>query len=358
MAGVAPPITIGFVGCGRATATLHLPALATIPDVKVTGLADPHPAALEAAARRAPYAHQFADYRDLLAETSPDVVAVCTPPGEHAEIAIAALDAGKHVFVEKPLALTLEDCDRMIARAAAASMHAAVGYNTRAHRLAREARALIRAGDLGPIEVLRSVLTSSHAAVPEWRQTRARGGGVLFEMATHHFDLWHFLTGAEVVEVSALASAGRWEDETVVLNARLADDVLASLVLSQRTTQQNAIDIGGRNGSLAVSFYRFDGLETASLADVPGSVRSRIAGAARLLRELPKGIATMRRGGEWFQSYREEWRQFLHDVRTGEGTGASLADGRRALAVALAATEAASSGRSVPVEGMSARGVV
>jgi myo-inositol 2-dehydrogenase/D-chiro-inositol 1-dehydrogenase len=348
-AGASQAVRIGFIGCGRATDQLHLPALKSLQGVEVVGLADTDPDALRRASRHVRAEHLVADYQDLLKVDSIDAVAVCVPAQRHVEVALAALDAGKHLFIEKPLALTLEDCDRLIARASRTTRTVMLGFNTRWHRLTRHARALIQQGRLGPLDLIRGVLTSSHHTVPEWRRTRATGGGVLLELAIHHFDLWRHLTQAEVEEVSAYARSGLWEDESATVIARMSNGVLATAACAERTSQNNSMEICGRAGSLALSFYRFDGLEWASAASIPGDVRSRVDAAKRLVQELPQAISGLRHGGEWALSYREEWRHFLASLRNGSPPGCTLEDGRHALAVALAAMESVSTGRSVTI---------
>jgi myo-inositol 2-dehydrogenase/D-chiro-inositol 1-dehydrogenase len=344
------PINIGIVGCGRATTVLHLPALQFVPGVKVVALADPDREALHHASRQLGVEQCESDYRVLLDNPGIEAIAICVPAQFHVEIALAALDAGKHVFIEKPLALTLEECDRLIERAANFPLKIMLGFNTRWHRLAREARTLFHQGILGPLEVVRSVLTSCHKDLPEWRKRRISGGGVLLEMAMHHFDLWRYISGKEVEEVSAQSRSGTWEDETATVTARLSCGALASAAFAECTSQNNSIEIYGRMGSLSVSFYRFDGLETSTTSDIPGNIQARIRGLRRFAEELPKAIATNRQGGEWLQSYIEEWRHFVASVRTGLPVECGLEDGRRALAVALAAVESAATGHAVTIE--------
>lgn len=349
-AGLQRAVRIGFIGCGRATDQLHLPALKSLQGLEVVGLADPDPDALRRASRHVRAEHLVADYQDLLKLDSVDAVAVCMPAQRHVEIALAALEAGKHLFIEKPLALTLEDCDRLIARASGTTRTVMMGFNARWHRLTGQARAVIQRGRLGPLDLIRSVLTSFHDRVPAWRRARATGGGALLEMAVHHFDLWRYLAQAEVEEVSAYVRSGQWEDESATVIARMSNGVLATAACAERTSQNNGLEIFGRAGSLALSFYRFDGLEYASTTSIPGDVRSRVDATTRLVRELPQAISGLRHGGEWALSYREEWRHFLACLQNGRPPACTLEDGRRALAVALAAMESASTGRSVTVD--------
>ena len=136
------------------------------------------------------------------------------------------------------------------------------------------------------------------------------------------------------------------------MTARLSSGALASATFAECTSQNNSMEIYGRLGSLSVSFYRFDGLETATTSDIPGNVQSRIRGLRRFAEELPKAIATNRQGGEWLQSYREEWRSFVGSIRTGVPGECGLEDGRRALAVALAAMESADTGKTMTIAKM------
>ncbi len=344
------PVRIGIVGCGRATTSLHLPALQKVEGVQVVALADPDPEALHHTSTRFHIKRCMLDYRALLEDTTIEAIAICVPAQFHVEIALAALDAGKHLFIEKPLALTLEECDRLIERAANLPLKIMLGFNTRWHRLAREARTLFHQGILGPLEVVRSVLTSCHTDLPEWRKRRISGGGVLLEMAMHHFDLWRYLLGEEVEEISAHSRSGTWEDESATVTARLSGGALASATFAECTSQNNSLEIYGRMGSLIVSFYRFDGLEMSTTSDIPGNIPSRIKSLMQFAKELPRAIPTLQRGGEWHQTYVEEWRHFVASVRTGLPVECGLEDGRRALAVALAAMESAATGQAVTIE--------
>ena len=100
---------------------------------------------------------------------------------------------------------------------------------------------------------------------------------------------------------------------------------------------------------MKVSFYRFDGLETSTTSDIPGNIPARIRGLMQFVKELPQAIQTLQHGGEWHQSYVEEWRHFVTSVRSGLPAECGLEDGRRALAVALAAMESAATGKAITI---------
>ena len=113
----APALKLGIVGCGGAAGRLHLPALRHVHEIEVVGLADIDQPRLDALAERFGINVVYSDYRRLLDDPDIDAVAVCVPPELHLDLSFAVLDANKHLFVEKPLALSLPDCDRLIARA-------------------------------------------------------------------------------------------------------------------------------------------------------------------------------------------------------------------------------------------------
>jgi predicted dehydrogenase len=332
-------LNIGVIGCGRATETRHLPALARLPCAEVVGLADINSDLLHRIADGFGIEHRHQDYRRLLDDVTVDAVAVCVPAHSHVEVALAAMAAGKHVLIEKPLAITLADAERISARAAEnPELKVMMGLNMRWHRLIRKARAIIETGGVGKVESVRSILSSYHAKVPDWGARRCSGGGVLFELAVHHIDLWRYLLGCEVEEIYAESRSAHWDDEYAAVTARMTGGTRVSSVFSQRGSEVNEVEIYGEDGRLAVSLYEFDGLNYAPRTLYPGDVRARLSKALHLFRELPRGMRTFRGGGDFFASYIAEWRHFLDAIQRDsaimEGT---LMDGRRSLEAVLAA---------------------
>ena len=149
---------LGIIGCGYVTLDRHLPALRHVPEIQVVAVADAVPERAAEAARRA--GARAVDVDVLLGDGGAEAVAVCTPPAAHAELAIAALDAGKHLFLEKPLAPSLEEADRIVRRAAGSPLRAVVGLNFRRHRHVERARQLVRTGRLGRVQAVRSAFTN------------------------------------------------------------------------------------------------------------------------------------------------------------------------------------------------------
>lgn len=345
-------LKLGFIGCGRATQTLHLPALQQMSSAKVIALADIDPTRLNTVADQFHIKQHYTDYRALLDEPSLDAVAVCAPVQFHTEIALAALAKEKHLFIEKPLALRLDQCDRLIEKANTVNKKITVGFNLRHHRLIQELKTILQQGALGTIDAIRSNWTSAirhRTQVPAWRNQRESGGGALFEIAVHHFDLWRFLLQSEVAEVYAASSSEQWPDATASVTARMANNVLATGFFSEQTSDNNEIEIYGRNGRLRVSLYRFDGLEHFSLDSQPGGVAVRVKKLQTDLKELPKGIAIMRQGGDYKMSYRSEWLHFIDTIQSDHPVKASLDDGKRAVQIVLAAIESSTTNQPVKI---------
>jgi predicted dehydrogenase len=328
-----------------------------VPEIRVVAAADIDEDRLGNAAERWRIDHRYTDYRALLSRGDVDAVGILTPTASHADIGVAALDAGKHLLVEKPLALTLDECDRLIERAADSPCTVVVGFNLRWHRLVRRARAFIRTGALGEIKAVRSAYTHFRSGehAPDWHRKLDLGGGVSFNEAVHHFDLWRYLLETEVEEVFSFnRPSDQFEDETHATNARLSNGALATGVFSFTTSPNSEIEIFGEAGRLVISCYRFDGFEFFSHATYPGDIGDRSRKGLLAIRDLPRAIPVMRKGGDFQATFVGLWQHFVDCVNRNEASECTLEDGRRAVRVALAAASSARSGEAVRVVGESA----
>jgi len=175
-------------------------------------LAGRDPARTAAAAERLGWGSTETDWRRLLTRDDIDLVDVCTPGDTHAEIAIAALDAGKHVLCEKPLANTLAECAAMAEaadRAAGHGVRAMVGFTYRRVPAIALARQLVREGRLGEIRHVRAQYLQDWLTDPDapmsWRLEKARAGsGALGDIGAHIVDLTQHITGDRVVGVTSM----------------------------------------------------------------------------------------------------------------------------------------------------------
>jgi predicted dehydrogenase len=322
----------------------------------VRALADSDPGRLRSLASALPGVATYSDYDALIADPSVDLVAVCVPVTLHAAVARAALRAGKHAFVEKPLALTTDDCDRLVDEARhgeVRGVRSAVGFNLRSHRLVQEARRLVQSGRLGNIELLRTVWTADWTGRnrPEWHSTREQGGGALLEIGSHLVDLWRFLLDSEVEVVHALSTSAAFDDQTVVLEARMRSGVLVSASTSQASASHNVIELFGNCGSLRFSCYHADSLEVWPAAAPTRGAWRRIRPLLERAARLPAAFQSARSGGDFVASYTRQWERIVEGIRTGDPFPASFEDGRQSLRVLRAALHSIEVGSPAPAAG-------
>ncbi len=345
------PIGLGFIGCGEVSGEKHLPAVREVRELEVVAVADSDPERLRSVEGRYGIRACHRDRTALLADPRVEVVGVCLPPQAQVAAAIEALDAGKHVWIEAPIGLSMPDCDLLIAKARSSSGKVTVGFHMRWHRLVQQAKRVVEQGRLGEIQTIRATWNSPRAddSLPEWRRHRALGGGALIEVATDHFDLWRYVLGAEIADLFAATVDGRWEDEAAVLCGHMTNGVLVSAVFSERANHDLELEICGKRGRVRISCIRFEGFEYYASEIMPSSLSARLGRLGHLLRELPRALPRMHRAGDYRLSYRDQWRQFVRTIRTGEPIEATLEDGRQALAAVLAAAHSSVVGRPVLV---------
>jgi predicted dehydrogenase len=346
------PLRLGIIGCGKVAWERHHPALRRLPEFEVRCVSDPIADRAAHISRLFGGVQTHADYRELIARKDLDAVAVLTHTGGHAETGCAVLNSGKHLFLEKPLALTLSEGDSLIAARNRSGLAAQVCFNLRWHRLIHRARHFIASGALGRIKAVHSVYTHNRTGqdAPDWHRKLALGGGVGFNEGVHHYDLWRYLTGREVTEIRSIdMPSDVYEDETAVVSARLEDGILASGVFSFLTGPNSQVEIFGDRGRLLISLYRFDGLQFYPSNAYPGAIADRVKRGAKSLLALPGLIEDARNGGAFQATFAACWHSFGAAVRTGAPPICTLEDGRRALEIALAAESSVRTNQPSPL---------
>ena len=189
---------IAVVGCGDIS-IVHFEAIASIPGAELVAVADADPATLGAAAERYGVPG-FADHQQLLATVEPDVVHVCTPHDQHADVTVACLEAGVAVVQEKPLAHTVAEGDRIIQAAETSGSKIGICFQNRYNATAMAVRELLDSGRLGAVLGGSGiVLWHRPAAYYQARPWRGRwptsGGGVMINQAIHTLDLLQWFLG-------------------------------------------------------------------------------------------------------------------------------------------------------------------
>ncbi|RFU85772.1 gfo/Idh/MocA family oxidoreductase [Streptomyces triticagri] len=253
------------------------------------------PAAVREAADRLGWAATETDWRDLVVRDDVQLVDICSPGDSHAEIAIAALEAGKHVLCEKPLANTVAEAEAMAdaaRRARARGQIAMVGFNYRRVPAMTLARKLVADGRIGAVRHVRVTYLQDWLVDPEapltWRLDRERAGsGALGDLGAHIVDLAQFVVGDAIVGVSAMTetfvperpalagavgglggAAGQERgpvtvDDAAVFTARLGSGALASFEATRMAAgRKNALrlEINGERGSLSFDLERLNEL--------------------------------------------------------------------------------------------------
>lgn len=346
-------LRVGLIGCGRVSEHVHLPALKGLAQATVVALADPAEDRLRQLGEQSGVQRLYTDYRELLADPEVDVVGICAPPHLHAEIALAGLEALKHLLIEKPLAVSADEAQRLERQAMASPVKVAVGFNLRWHRQVLRVRALLAEGSVGRPWLLRSVFTTAlgpHDELPAWRCEA--GGDVLLEIAVHHFDLWSFLLDTEVEEVYAVGPGAEGPGPgglhtSVAVTAKMANGVVASGIFSLAAVESHAVEVYTESRRLALSIYGSDGIQLTRVSDRPDSLRNRARRASARIRAFPHAFSSLQNGGDFRLSYRNEWTHLFDCIREDRCPACGVRDGRRALEVSLAAAESAA--RAAPV---------
>lgn len=253
-----PPIRVGIIGCGAIACGVHLPNLGRMRGVTIAGLADPDAAALGRARHISP-APSFASPDELLGDSAIDAVIITSPSALHARQVIAACAAGKHVYVEKPIAHDAESLAGVQAGVGSTQRVVAVGYNWRFHPACQIVRQRLAAKSIGAVRALVSDFTETATeAGPDsaWRRHRRMGGGVLLDLASHHVDLCRWLLQDEVTDLAADIRSVCAGQDTATVRAGTPGGVAVSGYFSLAGSRSHNLAVHGTHGVLRIDFHR------------------------------------------------------------------------------------------------------
>jgi predicted dehydrogenase len=336
------PVRIGVIGCGSLALNVHLPILARRRDAAVVAVADSAPAARETALRCAPSARVYDQAEQLIHDERVEGVLVCTPAWLHADLAVAALEACKHLYLEKPIATTALDGERVVEAWRTAGTVGMIGFNYRQHPGYVAIRNAIVCGDVGHLVSVRVTFCTPRKPMASWRGRRRQGGGVLLDLASHEIDLVHFVLGEPIVEVSAQLCSRESEDDTAHLQGRTVSGIAVHGFFSSCTVEEAGMEVYGDEGKLTLDRYGRLTVERRGAA-APGPMRNTLE---RLLQWRAVGYLLRRRRSPWREpSFAESLARFIGAVRAGTPGSPDLNDGLQSLRVVLAAEAAAKHGR-------------
>ncbi|MDQ0102563.1 putative dehydrogenase [Paenarthrobacter nicotinovorans] len=369
--GVAA-IGYAFMGKAHSNAWRNVASFFDVPAFEQKVLVGRDASAVAEAAAKYGWAESATDWRSVIARDDIDIVDICAPGWMHAEIALEALAAGKHVLVEKPLANTLEEAELMATAAASArgrGVQSMIGFNYRRVPALALARELIAEGRLGTVRHVRAAYLQDWLSDVEtpmsWRlRKETAGSGALGDIASHAIDQVQHLTGQTVTEVTGTlrtfvterpGAAGLEKvtvDDAAWATLGLTGGVSASVEASRVATgQKNSlkIEIYGSLGSLT---FDLENLNELGFLDATVPVREQ--GFRRILvnePEHPYAAAWWPQGHVigWEHTFTHQIRDFLLAVRDGSEPSPSFDDGLQVQRV-LAAVEESARNRSVVKE--------
>jgi myo-inositol 2-dehydrogenase/D-chiro-inositol 1-dehydrogenase len=335
-------VAVGLIGAG-AIGAFHGETLARrLPGARLAGVADPAPGAAERLASSLGADRATTDPAELLTDPAVEAVLIAAPARFHADLVVAAAGAGKAVFCEKPMALTLADADRAIAAAQAAGVALQVGFNRRFDAGFRAARDLVAAGRLGTPQLLRSL--TRDPGIPD--PGRVPPSTIFLETLIHDFDTLRYLNpDAEAVEVYAVADALAYPD----FKDQGLQDTAVVLVRFD-------------NGAMATAEASFNAVYGYDIrGEVFGSAGMATAGDLRRTTMAYHGADgvladTWRRNVDLFHdAYTAELAAFVDGVRSGATPEPGGQDARAALAIALAAIHSVETGSPVRLSAVEQR---
>ena len=145
---------------------------------------------------------------------------MATPSGTHSDVASVVLDAGAHLYLEKPIASDLDAAEALAHRAAGAGVIAAVGFNRRFHPVVQQAQRLVATGRIGKIVEIETMFSEPHdlSSMPAWKTARRSGGGAPLDLGSHHVDLIRLLLGRELEAVGGELRSVRSDLDDCVLS--------------------------------------------------------------------------------------------------------------------------------------------
>jgi UDP-N-acetylglucosamine 3-dehydrogenase len=335
-------LNIGLIGAGNIS-RVHLSALQDLPAGKVIGLYDADPARAQQRASEFGVERIYSSQVELLGDPNVQVVAVLVPPFLHAPVAIAALEAGKHVVTEKPMAGSLAECDSMIEAGRKAGRRMLTVQNRIFSPAYEAARDLIRDGAIGTVFMAQTDGFEGPDTVfrTSWLMNALPGNGVLLAQAVHPAYTLRWMLG-EVDQVSATFGGRKVvdtaEEDTAIVTFRFASGVIVSMTAT----------FGLRNGPFdhAIKVFGDDGyIEIRGQAGVPPlRVISPTTYGDRELHEVE-----LPESPNHAAHFRSMWEDYLRSFESGQPGRVDEIDGRKAVEMILAAHRSSETGRAVPL---------
>lgn len=334
-------LNIGIIGAGR-IGKLHAKSIAyNVPTAKVLGITDVYKDGLKEFADSLGIEKVYDNHHDLINDPEIDAVLICSSTDTHADIAVEAAKAGKHIFCEKPVDLTPQKVQSVIKAAADANVKLQVGFNRRFDHNFKNIHDMVTNKKIGDVHIVK--ITSRDPAPPS-AEYAAVSGGMFLDMTIHDFDMARYLAGSEVKEVfvqaaclvdRAIGEAG--DVDTAVINLRFENGALGVIDNSRRAAYgyDQRIEVFGSNGAAVAA------------NDTPTNVT--FMGEDGVISDKPLFFFLER----YMQSFRDEILQFVDAVQNDKDTPTNGKDGLQSILIGLAAKKSVQEHRPVKISEIS-----
>jgi myo-inositol 2-dehydrogenase / D-chiro-inositol 1-dehydrogenase len=334
---MSTPLNIALLGAGR-IGQVHARTIAyRVASARLAAVADVNTAAAEACAAQYRIPKASADPLQLINDPGIDAVLICTTTDTHANFIEAAARAGKHIFCEKPVAMTLAEIDRALAAVDKAGVQLQIGFNRRFDANFARARQAVVSGEIGKPAMLHII--SRDPAPPPLAYVKI-SGGLFIDMAIHDFDIARFLSGSEVDEVYAHADVtvdpaiGEAGDiDTAVTLLRFKNGVIGTIDNCRRASYgyDQRVEVFGSAGAIQTGNVHPN---VATLSD-----------GASVRQDLPLNFFMQR----YTEAYASEIEQFVAAINAKQPVPVNGQDGRAAFVIALAAQRSVAERRPVRI---------
>ncbi len=330
-----------LIGTGRAGLVHAVNIVRRVKDAELVALCDPSQQALQRAAQECPVQRRYDDYREAVRDPQVDAVVIAAPVSLHREIACEAAGRGKHIFLEKPMALSVEECEEINEAAAESGVVLQLGFMRRFDASFLEAKELLDSGELGRVLIVKST-GRGPGLPPPWIYDVSKSNGILAEVNSHDFDSVRWLAGSEIVRVYAEAANLKCAQvreshpdfyDNAVVTLRFSDDALGLIdgTCPADYGYDARVEVLCEKGAIFI-----------------GSVQDR--GVSRVTRDggvVTRAVSSWR--GLFREAYVAEMEHFVRCAMEGVSPRVTGQDGLKAVEAVVAANESIVSGKPVDV---------
>lgn len=335
-------IKVGIIGAGR-IGKVHITSISTrVKDAVIKTVADPFLSDETAAwAKSMGVEHTTKDYKEIINDPEIQAVLICSSTDTHAPISVEAIQAGKHVFCEKPISHDVEAIQKVIDALKGTGLKYMVGFNRRFDHNFEAVRKAVAAGRIGKPEIIK--ITSRDPEPPSAEYVKV-SGGMFLDMTIHDFDMVRYLSGAEVEEIyvqaanlvdPAIGEAG--DVDTAVITMKLSNGAIAVIDNSRRAAYgyDQRAEVFGSDGMVAVTN---DSESTAVISNKDG-----VTGEKPLFFFLQR----------YMDAYGKEVSEFIKAIVDDTDTPLGVEDGLKPVLIGLAAGKSLKEGRPVKISEIS-----